>query len=191
MSSSHAARLVTTAICAALTTPALAVRAQAPEQAPPAAAQAAAASPAQQLGLLVYPAKEQSAEQQATDERECSEWAQQQTGLTVDAPAPSADSAGKATRAKTDSATAGAAVVGATRGAVAGVAIGAIAGDAGKGAAIGATAGAIAGRRARKAASAQAEAAGQHQAAASQDAKLGELKKAMAACLEGRGYTAK
>ena len=177
MSSSHAARLIATAVCAALTALALAAPAHAQQATP-----AAGASPAKQLGLSVYPSKQQSAEQQATDERECLEWAQQQTGLNLNTPAPNADSAAKATKASTDSA---------TRGAVAGVAIGAIAGDAGKGAAIGATAGAIGGRRARKSASAQAEVAGEKQAAASQNAKLGELKKSMSVCLEGRGYSAK
>ena len=186
MSSSHAARLIATAVCAALTALALAAPAHAQQATP-----AAGASPAKQLGLSVYPSKQQSAEQQATDERECLEWAQQQTGLNLNAPAPNADSAAKATKASTDSATRGAAVGGAARGAVAGVAIGAIAGDAGKGAAIGATAGAIGGRRARKSASAQAEVAGEKQAAASQNAKLGELKKSMSVCLEGRGYSAK
>ena len=183
MSFSRTARLGATAVCAALIAPALAARAQTPP--------AAASSPAKQVGLLVYPAKGQTADVQATDEKACYDWAQQQTGLSASTPAPNADSAGKAAKAKTDSATTGAAVGGAAKGAVAGVAIGAIAGDAGKGAAIGAVAGAAGGRRAKKSAGKQAEAAGQQEAAATQAAKMEALKKAMAACLEGKGYTAK
>jgi len=197
-SPAHAARLVVFAAGAALALPAFSAIAHAqaptPPPAPPAAAPAATApanSLARQLGLSVYPAKGQTPEQQATDEKACSDWAQQQTGLDLNAAPPNADSAAKAAKAATDSATTGAAVGGAARGAVAGVAIGAIAGDAGKGAAIGATAGALGGRQARKQAGRNAAASGQKQAAATHDAKLNEIKKAMSVCLEGKGYTAK
>jgi len=184
MSFSSAARLVATAVCTALVAPILAAQAQTAQP-------SAASSPAKQVGLLVYPAKGQTAEVQAADEKACYDWAQQQTGHDLNTPPPNADSAGKAAKAKTDSATTGAAVGGAAKGAVAGVAIGAIAGDAGKGAAIGAVAGGVGGRRAKKNAGAQAENAGKQQAAASHDAKIGAIKKAMAACLEGKGYSAK
>jgi len=62
------------------------------QQAPPAAPATSAAtpSPAQQLGLSVYAAKQQPREQQATDESECLAWAEQQTGLKMPA-APPAD----------------------------------------------------------------------------------------------------
>jgi hypothetical protein len=143
------------------------------------------------VGLLVYPAKGQTAEVQAADEKACYDWAQQQTGHDLNTPPPNADSAGKAAKAKTDSATTGAAVGGAAKGAVAGVAIGAIAGDAGKGAAIGAATGAVAGRRGRKRAEAQAEQSGANQAVAVANDKVVQFKKAMSVCLEGKGYTVK
>ena len=62
------------------------------QQAPPAAPATSAAtpSPAQQLGLSVYAAKQQPKEQQATDESECLAWAEQQAGLKMPA-APPAD----------------------------------------------------------------------------------------------------
>ena len=119
MSYSSAARLVATAVCTALVAPILAAQGQTAQP-------AAASSPAKQVGLLVYPAKGQTAEVQAADEKACYDWAQQQTGHDLNTPPPNADSAGKAAKAKTDSATTGAAVGGAAKGAVAGVAIGAI-----------------------------------------------------------------
>lgn len=142
------------------------------------------------LGISVYPAKGQTPEQQAKDEQECYAWAQQQTGVDPTAKA-NTDSAAAASKAKMDSATTGAAVGGAAKGAVAGVAIGAVAGDAGTGAAVGATAGAIGGRRAKKQAEAQAAQKGAQQATAQTQGQADSFKKAMTACLEGRGYTAK
>jgi hypothetical protein len=56
---------------------------------PAATTPAAAPSPAQALGLSIYPAKQQTKEQQANDERECLAWAEQQTGLKL--PAAPAD----------------------------------------------------------------------------------------------------
>jgi hypothetical protein len=160
------------------------LNAQQPAQ--PAATKSLAAS----LGISVYPAKGQSAEQQAKDEQECYAWAQQQTGVDPTKKA-NTDSAAAASKAKADSATTGAAVGGAAKGAVAGVAIGAVAGDAGTGAAVGATAGAIGGRRAKKQAEAQAAQKGAQQATAQTQGQVDSFKKAMIACLEGRGYTAK
>jgi hypothetical protein len=187
----------------AATPPAAKPAAEKPPAAKPPAAKTAAAEPASvpapkpakvyppfdpnasasAIGVSVYPKEGQSIEQQHGEENECFAWAKTNTGIDPTAPAP-AQAAGAPVPK-------GGAVRGAAKGAVAGVAIGAIAGDAGKGAAIGATAGAIGGRRARKSASAQAEVAGEKQAAASQNAKLGELKKSMSVCLEGRGYSAK
>jgi uncharacterized protein YcfJ len=160
------------------------LQAQQPAQPP------ATKSPAASLGIAVYPAKGQAPEQQAKDEQECYAWAQQQTGVDPTAKA-NTDSAAAASKAKADSATTGAAVGGAAKGAVAGVAIGAVAGDAGTGAAVGATAGAVAGRRAKKQAEAHAAQQGAQQATAQTSAHLDSFKKAMIACLEGRGYTAK
>jgi hypothetical protein len=142
------------------------------------------------LGISVYPAKGQTTEQQANDERECYAWAQQQTGIDPTVKA-NTDSAAAASRAKADSATTGAAVGGAARGAVGGVAIGAITGDAGEGAAVGAVAGGVAGRRAKKRAEAQAAQQGAQQATAQNQAQADSFKRAMSACLDGRGYSVK
>jgi hypothetical protein len=154
----------------------------------PAWAQAPSAS---ELGLFVYPAKEQTKEQQTKDEQECYAWANEQSTIDPSAPTANSDSAAKAAQAKTDSATAGAAVGGAARGAAGGAVIGAIAGDAGEGAAIGAVAGAVGGRRARKQASRQAGEQAKQQTEAASAQKTETFKKAMSACLEGRGYTVK
>ena len=167
-----------------------------PAPAPPAAP--AAADPAitaavqqvkQATKMIVYPAKGQSADQQATDERECYVWSQQQTGIDPMAAGPDADSAAAASADKMDSATTGAAVGGAARGAAGGAVVGAIAGDAGEGAAIGAVAGAVRGRRAKKNAEKQAAQQGAAHADAISADRLATFKKGMAACLNGRAYT--
>jgi hypothetical protein len=145
----------------------------------------------QKLGMIVYPAKEQTAAKQEADEESCLVWAANETGIKPNAPAPDAKAAGKQAGAAVDSATAGVAVVGAAKGAAAGAIFGAIVGDAGTGAALGAASGAIGGRRAKKQASKQAAAQAEQQVNAAQQAKLDSLKVAMSACLEARGYTVK
>jgi len=145
----------------------------------------------QKLGMIVYPAKGQTAGQQEADEESCLVWAADQTGLKPNTPAPDAKAAGKQAGAAVDSATAGVAVKTAAKGAAAGAIFGAIVGDAGTGAALGAASGAMGGRRARKQASKQAEAQAEQQVLADQQAKMDTLKKAMSACLEARGYTIK
>jgi len=142
-----------------------------------------------QIGLLIYPAGGQPPEQQQADEAACTQWAEAQTGLKLQAGTVNTDSAAQAAREQTADATQGAAVAGAARGAAAGVAIGAIAGDAGTGAAVGAAAGAMRGRRAKKQAEAQAAQQGAAQAQAQNDAAIETFKKAAGVCLEGRGYT--
>jgi len=139
--------------------------------------------------MIVYPAKGQTADQQATDERECYVWSQQQTGIDPMAAGPNADSAAAASADKMDSATTGAAVGGAARGAAGGAIIGGITGDAGEGAAVGAVAGAVSGRRAKKKAEKQAAQQGAAQAQGISAERLATFKKGMAACLNGRGYT--
>jgi len=160
-------------------------------QQPTAQPAGAPVSPASQFGLIVFPSDNQTKDQQLLDEQQCYGWAKENTGIDPATVKANTDSAARAAQAKTDSATKGAAVGGAARGAVGGAAIGAIAGDAGTGAAIGAAAGAVGGRRARKQASAQAAQAG---AASSQQQvaqQVATFKKAMTACLEGRGYSVK
>jgi hypothetical protein len=152
---------------------------------------------------IVYPAKNQTAEQQKKDEGECNTWAKENTGVDpvvlastpTTAPAPAAappPSSGRdGSRAR-----------GAARGAAAGAVIGEIANDdASEGAAVGAAAGAVAAgsrqRRGEAAAQDQAAQQQQQQQAAQQQAEADKQKKmetyhrAYAACLEGRGYTIK
>jgi hypothetical protein len=148
---------------------------------------AATAQAKQAMGLIVYPAGGQAPDQQARDEQACYAWAQQQDGAP--AAAPSADSAAQAGRAKVDSATKGAGIKGAAGGAAGGALVGAIAGDAGTGAGIGAVTGAMRARRAKREAEQQAQQSAQAQAQAQGNQQAATLRKAMAACLQGRGYT--
>ena len=158
---------------------------------PPAAGAPAAQTPAQALGLYVFPAKEQTKDQQLADEQYCWGWAKDQTKIDPATVTANTDSAAKAMSEKVDSAAAGAAVKGAARGAAGGAIIGGIAGDAGTGAAIGAATGAVAGRRAKKHAKAQAEQVGAAQAEQQAAQKIATFKKAMSTCLEGKGYSVK
>jgi hypothetical protein len=142
---------------------------------------ASAESLSSSLGVVTYPAKGQSAEQQDKDEGQCYAWAKKQTGIdpVAVANAPTQDS-GPAVGG-------GERVKGAAVGALGGLAIGGIAGDAGKGAAIGAVGGTIVGgMQARKNKAAKEKQADQ--------AKAGTLKhfnKAFTVCMEGRGYAVK
>jgi len=182
--------ILATGLATILLPPSLA--AQEPAKQPqPAPAAAAPAPTAAELGLFVYPAKDQTKDQQTKDERECYAWAGEQSNVDPTGPKADSDSAAKAAKAKTDSATTGAAVGGAARGAVGGAAVGAIAGDAGTGAAIGAVAGAAKGRKAKKAAEKQAGQEAKKQTEAQSAQQVETFKKAMGACLEGRGYTIK
>lgn len=142
---------------------------------------ASAQSLSSSLGVVPYPSKGQSPQQQTKDEGECFTWAKQQTGIDPFAVA------GTPPPASGPAAGGGERVQGAARGALGGVAIGAIAGDAGKGAAIGAVAGTMAGgHRAR-----QNKATQQQQAQQAKSATLQKFNKAFCACMEGRGYVVK
>jgi len=116
----------------------------------------------------VYPARGQSPEQQQKDMAECQGWATQQSGGPAAPPQPVATGQG---------------VRGAARGAAVGAVGGAIGGDAGKGAAAGAAAGAMVGGVRRRQDRRAAAAASSQQSAS--------FSSAIAACLEGRGYTVK
>ena len=164
---------------------------QPPAQAAPAAAQPAAnGSLSSSLGLYAFPAKNQSAQQQANDETACFGWAKTQTGIDPMAIKPQAPTQQQAAAAA-DSATQGARAQGAVRGAAGGAVIGAIAGDAGKGAAIGAAAGTMAGGSARRQAKRQAEEGASQQAQVSVEQQKATYNKAFSACMEGKGYTIK
>jgi hypothetical protein len=176
-----------------------ALAAQEPAAAPPAAdgscppgyTCATLPSRATQMGLYVFPSAGQTKGVQLSEEQQCYDWAQQQSGVDPTTVTANTDSAAKAAGNQAASATQGAAVGGAAKGAAAGALIGAAAGDAGKGAAIGAASGAIAGRRAKKRVTAQAEQQGANQAVAVANDKIVQFKKGMTACLEGKGYTVK
>jgi len=167
------------------------------QQPPPASTPAptTAGSLSSSLGVYVFPAKNQTAQQQSTDEGTCYGWARSQTGIDPMDIKPPASQPSQQQSANTGG---GQRVKGAAGGAAAGAAIGAIAGDAGKGAAIGATTGVLAGgaarRQARKEAAAQQQ---QQQAAANQQAQAAVAQqkatynKAFSACMEGKGYTVK
>lgn len=138
---------------------------------------------------VIFPAQNQTPEQQEQDQLAAYTWATQQTGWDPYVAAgqqaektEAAEAAGDATR--------GAAVGGAARGALVGVAVGAIAGDAGEGAAIGATAGGMGagmrGRQMRK----RLDAGTQAGEAAYQE-KFANWDKHFVAAMEGKGYTVK
>jgi hypothetical protein len=132
--------------------------------------------------LSIYPANGQSPEQQQTDQAECHQWAVQQTGIDPAAPPPVAQAAAPPTTAT--GTTRGAGARGAARGAVAAEVVG---GDAGKGAVAGAAVNRNRSRMANNAAEGQAQ---QQQQAASQQ-QMDTYNNAVAACLEGRGYSVK
>ena len=134
-------------------------------------------------GLVVFPANNQSHQQQKEDEFECYLWAMEQTGIDpLNLPK---------VEAEVQTGPTGGAVRGAARGAAAGAAIGAIAGDAGKGAAIGAAAGGMGGMRGGRMAQSQQNQQAQAQADAANEEVKNQFKKAFSACMEGKGYTVK
>jgi uncharacterized protein YcfJ len=180
-----------------LSTALLVVGVQAVAQAP--ATPAPASKPiSTSLGMVVFPAKGQTPQQQAQDEGECYAWSKGQTGVDPMAPPPAAAQPA-AQPAQAAPAADGSRVRGAARGAAAGAIIGEVADDdAGKGAAIGATAGVVAGgRQSRKNQQAAAEQAAQQQQQATQQAQAANqqqidlFRKGFAACLEPKGYTVK
>jgi hypothetical protein len=139
-----------------------------------------------QSQMYIYPAKGQSQQQQDRDRYECHTWAVQQSGFDPSKtypsnpghydPQPYNPSQPHVLR-------------GAGRGAAMGAVGGAIAGNAGKGAAAGAAIGGVAGGfRRRDERRQQAAGQQQQQAQASASASAG-YQRAMAACLQGRGYT--
>lgn len=154
------------------------------------------------IGMIAFPAKGQTPENQRADESACYAWSQGQTGFNPAAPAP-APAPAQAAAAPPPAAAqpSGARVKGAVRGAAAGAVIGEVAdNDAGQGAALGATAGVVSGgrqnRQQQQAAQKQQQAAqkqaaeqqtAQQQAARQQQMEL--FRKGFAACMEPKGYT--
>jgi len=145
-------------------------------------AQSTGASIDKKVGLYVYPAKGQSADQQNTDESDCYTWAVQQSGYDPINPAT-------VQAQQVQQGPDGAAVRGSAGGAAAGAAIGAISGDAGKGAAYGAIAGALMGRRRGNMEKAQEQQQNNTQAQQTNQNLVDGFKKAYTACLTSKGYT--
>lgn len=141
----------------------------------------ALATPAQQP--IVYPAKGQSAQQQARDTAECQAWATQTTGV---------DPVALATQMSNQAPPPGPQPGAGARGAAGGAAVGAIAGSFGGRAGEGAAAGAVVGlaaahSRQRQQQQAQAQQQQSNQAQASN--MMATFNRAYAACMSGRGYS--
>jgi hypothetical protein len=137
------------------------------------------------LGLVPYPAKKQSMEQQLKDDGECFDWTKQSTGIDPAAPPPAkaqaADTGPTGARAK-------GAVRGAARGAVIG---GAIDNKGGEGAAAGAVVGSARSREKEEAAKESSQQQAEAAAKSEQTAHLDTFRKGYSACMETRGYTIK
>ena len=156
--------------------------------------------PAAAQDLYVYPSRGQTDQQLADDRYACHRWAVQESGFdpsqfneiapprTVKVPVPENEAEGAAAK-------------GAIAGAAAGGIIGAHDGNAGKGAVIGAVVGTIAGaaieeqgaNKAREAAEEEArrQAEDLAQTKAEKALRRSNYRRALMACLEGRGYTVK
>ena len=140
---------------------------------------------AQSGEVYIYPSKGQSSEQQDKDRYECHRWAVQQTGFDPSKmnasnpnyldPQPYRPSQPHVLK-------------GAARGTAMGAVGGAITGNAGKGAAAGAAMGGMAGGFRRRDERRQQEAVQQQQVQSNNSQSAG-YQRAMAACLQGRGYS--
>jgi uncharacterized membrane protein len=144
------------------------------------------------LKVSVFPAQQQTAEQQASDEKLCYDWAVQNTGADPLAP-PKKEEAQAQQPAQQQTSRRGAG--GAVKGAAVGAVIGEVANDdASQGAAVGAAVGVIGARRkakgAEQAAQAEAKQTAEKTAAASEE-QVKNFKNGFAACLEGKKYTVK
>jgi hypothetical protein len=152
---------------------------------PPPRTYAVPAPPPQRV--FVYPANGQSAEQTDRDRYECHVWAVQQTGVD-----PSRAGASPYERVVVQPANPPGS--GTVAGAIGGAIIGSIIGgprNAGAGALIGGATGAVVGTAADANAQAQAQQtqAQYNQSAAAGRARADSYRRAIGACLQGRGYT--
>lgn len=134
--------------------------------------------------VYMYPQSGQSAAQQDRDRYECYLWAVKQSGFD-----PSQPGLGAGQRVAVEPAPAegGGVVAGAATGAVAGAMIGGPH-DSGEGAVIGAVAGAVVGGAIEQSAREQQQAASVASEQSELDRQAGNYRRAMGACLEGRGY---
>lgn len=164
----------------------------------PLAAAALVSLPAAAQDLFVYPAKGQSQEQLANDRYECHRWAVQESGFDptefgaeppriVKVPVPENKAAGATSK-------------GAAAGAIAGAVLG-HGDDKLKNAVIGAVVGSIAGAAVEQSGQLEAEGQAREQAEkqsqqiaqskAEKAVQRSNYRRAISACLEGRGYTVK
>ncbi len=139
-----------------------------------------AAGPATAQELFIFPQQGQDQAQQDQDRAACNVWAVNQTGF---------DPAFASTRPPpAREAAEGGLLRGGARGAAIGAVTGAIAGNAGRGAAMGAASGGlIGGMRRTDQARRQEQQARNWQA--QQEALRADFRRALTACLEGKGYT--
>jgi len=156
----------------------------------------ATAALAQNSGIFIYPARGQNQAQQDRDRNECQSWAFQQTGFDPNRPSQPAMSAAPTPNVNAYQQPRGHILRGAGRGAALGAVGGAIAGDAGTGAAAGAAMGGLAGgfrrRDARRELRSQQQYSQQQYSQQQQSGLQNQQStyyRAMAACLQGRGYT--
>ena len=143
---------------------------------------------AQSPQLYVYPLKNQSSAQQDKDRYECHSWAVEQTGFDPSRTYPNNPNQ---LDPQPYQPTQRHVLKGAGRGAALGAVGGAIAGDAGKGAAAGAAMGGLAGGFRRGDERRQQAAQQQANAANAVSSQQMSYTRAVAACLEGRGYSVK
>jgi hypothetical protein len=143
---------------------------------------------AQSGGMYIYPAKGQNKTKQDEDRYDCHSWAVSQTGFDPSRPqVNTANSSGNQHYQPSQAHV----LKGGARGAALGAVGGAITGDAGKGAAAGAAMGGLAGGFRRRDERKQQASQQQANAQAAQQNQQMAYNRAMAACLEGRGYTVK
>lgn len=140
-----------------------------------------------QSQMFIYPKNGQSQQLQDKDRYECHTWAVQQTGFDPSRSYPSNPNAYDPQPYRPSQPHV---LKGAGRGAALGAVGGAIGGDAGKGAAAGAAVGGMVGGFRRRDERRQHEAA-QQQGQSQVSQAAARYQRAMAACLDGRGYSVK
>jgi hypothetical protein len=143
---------------------------------------------AQNGDIFIYPAKGQDKNKQDEDRYDCHSWAVSQTGFDPSKPQTSASNHAGSQQYRPSQPHV---LRGGARGAALGAVGGAITGNAGKGAAAGAAMGGLAGGFRRLDERRQQTNQQQANAQASQQNQQMAYHRAMAACLEGRGYTVK
>lgn len=138
--------------------------------------------------IFIYPTKGQNQQQQDKDRYECHTWAAKETGFDPSRPQNISSNTASDNRSQPSQPHV---LKGAGRGAALGAVGGAITGNAGKGAAAGAAMGGLAGGMRRRDEKIQQQGQQQQSAQAAQQNQRNSYNRAMAACLEGRGYSVK